>query len=120
MFFGESPIAQFITDERPSGGKQVVAVASPLLSHPVGRGYEVNPGQSVKSVNGKTFANFAEFVQLLNDLKDEYVVFEFNERGIERLVFKRAEIEAATEKIMDSNGIRRQCSKDVQGIWTKE
>jgi S1-C subfamily serine protease len=120
MFFGESPIAQFITDERPSGGKQVVAVASPLLSHPVGRGYEVNPGQSVKSVNGKTFANFAEFVQLLNDLKDEYVVFEFNERGIERLVFKRAEIEAATEKIMDSNGIRRQCSKDVQGIWTKD
>jgi len=47
-------------------------------------------------------------------------VFEFNERGIERLVFKRAEIEAATEKIMDSNGIRRQCSKDVQGIWTKD
>jgi len=120
MFFGESPIAASITDERPSGGRQVVTVASPLLSHPVGRGYEVNPGQSVKSVNGKTFANFAEFVKILNDLQDEYVVFEFNERGIERLVFKRAEIEGSTEKIMDSNGIRRPCSKDVQSVWTKE
>lgn len=120
MMYSEGPVSSAVTDERPSGGKQVVAVASPLLSHPVGRGYEVNPGQSVKSVNGKTFANFAEFVQLLNDLKDEYVVFEFNERGIERLVFKRTEIEAATEKIMDSNGIRRPCSKDVQAIWTKD
>ena len=120
MMYSEGPVSSAVTDERPSIGRQVVTVASPLLSHAVGRGYEVTPGQSVKSVNGKTFANFAEFVQLLNDLKDEYVVFEFNERGIERLVFKRAEIEAATEKIMDSNGIRRPCSKDVQAIWTKD
>ncbi len=120
MFFGESPNAPLITDERPSDGRQIVAVASPLLSHPVGRGYEVNPGQTVKSVNGKTFVNFTEFVKILNDLQDEFVVFDFNERGIERLVFKRAEIEAATEKIMDSNGIRRPCSKDVQAIWTKD
>jgi hypothetical protein len=48
------------------------------------------------------------------------VVFEFNERPSERLVFKRSEIEAATEKIMDSNGIRRQCSKDVRDVWEKD
>jgi S1-C subfamily serine protease len=120
MVFSEGLIAPYISDERPSGGRQIVAVASPLLSHPVGRGYEVNPGQSVKSVNGKTFNNFAEFVKILNDLQDEYVVFEFAERGVERLVFKRSEIEASTEKIMDANGIRRPCSKDVQAIWTKE
>jgi 3-hydroxyacyl-CoA dehydrogenase/enoyl-CoA hydratase/3-hydroxybutyryl-CoA epimerase len=29
-------------------------------------------------------------------------------------------IEAATEKLMDSNGIRRQCSKDVRDIWEKD
>ncbi len=120
MMYSEGPVSSAVTDERPSIGRQVVTVASPLLSHAVGRGYEVTPGQSVKSVNGKTFANFAEFVKILNDLQDEYVVFEFNERGIERLVFKRSEIEGSTEKIMDSNGIRRQCSKDVQSVWTKE
>jgi hypothetical protein len=120
MFFGDSPIAALLSDDRPSGGREIVALASPLLSHPVGRGYDPNPGQTVKSVNGKSFSNFREFVKFLNDLQDEYVVFEFNERPAERLVFKRSEIEAATEKIMDSNGIRRQCSKDVRDVWEKD
>ncbi len=120
MIMAQSPITPFIGDDRPSGGKQFVAIASPLLSSPLARGYEVEPGQTVKSVNGKTFANFREFVQVLAGLKDEFVVFEFNESGCERVVFKRSEVEAATEKLMDSNGIRRQCSKDVRDIWDKD
>jgi hypothetical protein len=74
----------------------------------------------VKSVNGKTFKNFREFVQLLREIKDEFVVFEFNELGTERIVLRSADIEAATEKLMDSNGIRRQCSKDVRDLWEKD
>ena len=71
----------------------------------------------MKSVNGKTFANFAEFVAILRGLDEEWVVFEFNERGIERIVFRASEIEAATERVMDANGIRQQASKDVRAIW---
>ena len=120
MIFRQSPITPYIFDDRPSDGREFVSVACPLLSSPIGRGYEVMPGQSVKSVNGKTFRNFREFVQLLRGMKDEFVVFEFNELGTERLVLRTAEIEAATEKLMDSNGIRRQCSKDVRDIWEKD
>ena len=119
MIYAESPISPFLDDDRSSGGKQFVAVASDLFSSPIARGYEVSPGQTVKSVNGKTFANFSEFVALLRDLKDEYVTFEFNEVGVERIVFRRGDVEAATEKLMDSNGIRRQCSKDMTDIWEK-
>lgn len=120
MIFRQSPITPYIFDDRPSDGRQFVAIVCPLLSSPVGRGYEVRPGQTVKSVNGSTFANFREFVQALRDVKDEFVVFEFNELGTERIVLRAAEIEAATEKLMDSNGIRRQCSKDVRDIWEKD
>lgn len=120
MIFAQSPIIPYITDDRPSGGKQFVAIASPLLSSPIARGYEVAAGQTVKCVNGKTFANFREFVQVLRDLTDEFVVFEFNETGFERIVLRRSDIESATEKLMDSNGIRRQCSKDVADVWEKE
>ena len=120
MVFAESPVGAYFSDDRPSNGKQFIAVTSPLLSSPIGRGYEVMPGQTLKSVNGKTFANFREFVQGLRDLTDEFVVFEFNESNVERIVLKRSEIEAATEKLMDSNGIRRQCSKDVRDVWEKE
>jgi S1-C subfamily serine protease len=120
MIFRQSPITPYIFDDRPSDGREFVSVVCPLLSSPVARGYEVMPGQSVKSVNGKTFKNFREFVQLLRDTKDEFVVFEFNELGTERIVLRTAEIEEATEKLLDSNGIRRQCSKDVRDIWDKD
>ena len=120
MIFRQSPITPYLTDDRPSDGREFVSVACPLLSSPIGRGYEVIPGQTVKSVNGKVFKNFREFVQLLRDMKDEFVVFEFNESGPERIVLRAAEIEAATEKLMDSNGIRRQCSRDVRDIWEKD
>lgn len=120
MIYAQSPITPYIGNDLPSGGKQFVSVASPLLSSPIARGYEVAPGQTVKTVNGKTFLNFREFVQLLLDLKDEFVVFEFNEIGPERLVMRRSDIESATEKLMDSNGIRRQCSKDVADVWEKK
>lgn len=120
MIFRQSPITPYLTDDRPSDGREFVSVACPLLSSPIGRGYEVIPGQTVKSVNGKTFKNFREFVQLLQGMKDEFVVFDFNESGPERIVLRSADIEAATEKLMDSNGIRRQCSKDVRDIWEKD
>lgn len=120
MIFRQSPITPYLDDDRPSDGREFVSVACPLLSSPIARGYEVIPGQTVKSVNGKTFRNFREFVQLLRDMKDEFVVLEFNESGPERIVLRSADIEGATEKLMDSNGIRRQCSKDVRDIWEKD
>jgi S1-C subfamily serine protease len=119
MILRQSPIAPFLDDDRPSDGREFVSVVCPLLSSPIARGYEVAPGQTVKSVNGKTFANFREFVQVLRGLKDEFAVFEFHESGAERIVLRVADIEDATEKLMDSNGIRRQCSKDVRDIWEK-
>ena len=116
MLTADGPVIGTLRDPRPSTGREFVAVASPLLSHPLARGYEATPGQTVKRVNGKEPANFAEFVAILRDLKDEFVVFEFNEVGSESIVFRRADVEAASERLMDSNGIRRQCSKDVQQV----
>lgn len=114
-----SPVSAAMADRRPADGRQLVAVCSDLLGGPLSRGYSVMPGQTLKSVNGKTFKNFREFVAILKDLNDEFVTFEFNELYIEPLVFRRSEVEKATENLMDSNGIRRACSKDVADIWEK-
>lgn len=120
VFLSESPVVPYILDNRPSGGREFVAVVCPLLSSPIARGYAVEPGQTVKSVNGKAFRNFREFVQLLRGLSDEFVVFEFNETGAGRIVLRTSDVAAATEKLLDSNGIRRQCSKDVRDIWERD
>lgn len=122
-YFGDSPVLGALNSDRPSGGREFVAVLCPLMSHPCARGYDAVPGQTVKSVNGRGFANFAEFVALMREVsrgKDEWVTLEFHERGIERLVFRRAEIEDATERVMDANGIRQQASKDVRAVWNAE
>jgi biotin carboxylase len=48
-------------------------------------------------------------VELLRDLKEEFIVIEFNTRtGGETLVFPRAEIVSATEVILNDNGVRSQ------------
>ena len=49
--------------------------------------------------------------------ESEYVTFEWADKGTETFVFKRAEIEAATEDILELNGIRAECSKDLRSTW---
>jgi S1-C subfamily serine protease len=117
FYMGGGPVIPALSDSRPSEGREIVAVLGPMMSSPVGRGYDVIPGQTVKSVNGKEFRNFAEFVDVMRDLDGEWIVLEFNERGVERLVFRRQEFMDATEAVMESNGIRQQASKDIRDRW---
>jgi hypothetical protein len=104
-------------DSRPAKDKELVAVLCPMMSSPIARGYDAMPGQTVKSVNGKTFADFGGFVDLMRDAQGDWLVLEFNEQGAERLVFKRQEFMDSTEAVMDANGIRQQASKDIRDRW---
>jgi S1-C subfamily serine protease len=119
-YFGGGPTLQYLMDTRPSKGREIVAVLCPLMSSPIARGYDVASGQTVKSINGKTFSNFGEFVNIMRDNADEWVILEFNEKGVERLVFRRAEFMESTEKVMDANGIRQQASKDIRDHWAQK
>jgi S1-C subfamily serine protease len=117
LYYQGGPVLAAAMDERPANGKEIVAVLGPMMSSPVGRGYDVIPGQTVKSVNGKAVANFGEFVDALRDLDGEWLVLEFNEPGVERMVFRRKEFMDATEPVMEANGIRQQASKAIRARW---
>jgi hypothetical protein len=71
----------------------------------------------VKAVNGTPVKSLAQLVGLLRDLKDEYVVLDFDTRAGEGLVFPRAKLVAATEDILTDNGVRSQGSTDMMKIW---
>jgi hypothetical protein len=71
----------------------------------------------VKAINGVRVKNLAHLVQLLRDCKDEFVVVEFENRFGETMVFPRAEMEVATDDILNDNGIRSQGSPDTLAIW---
>jgi PDZ domain len=76
--------------------------------------------QVVKSINGKHVKNLAHAVELLRDLKDTDVSFEYDMRfGGETMVFPRADMVAATEGILTDNGIREQGSPALMAVWKK-
>jgi hypothetical protein len=105
--------------ERPSfPDERLVFVSSPFFPHKLAKGYS-NPALSVvKTVNGTAIKNLGHLVQVLRDLKDEYVVIAFERKnGGETMVFPRTEMVKATEEIMTDNDIRSQGSPQMLAIW---
>jgi S1-C subfamily serine protease len=98
--------------------ERLVFVSSPFFPHKLTQGYS-NPAISVvKTVNGVGIKNLAHLVQVLRDLKDEFIVLAFDRKiGGETMVFPRAEMVAATEEILTDNGVRSQGSAELLGIW---
>ena len=56
---------------------------------------------------------------MLRDSKDEFLRFEMADRS-ESLVFKRTEMEAATEEILSNEGIRYQSSDSLNDVLDKK
>jgi S1-C subfamily serine protease len=106
--FGESP-----TPERD----QLVVVSSPFFPHPLAKGYGNPAGAVVRSINGTRVKNLRHLVTVLRDLKDDFVVLEFDSRRSETFVFPRKEMLAATEGILSDNGVRAQGSAELMKIW---
>ncbi len=116
MFLG-SPAAIRMGDTPSFPGEQIVIIGAPFLPHNLARNYSNPAGQAVKSINGIEVKNLKHLVQLLRDNKDEYVTIAFAQRGAETLVFPRKEMVAATEDLLNDNGIRAQGTPDVMAVW---
>jgi hypothetical protein len=118
LTFLGSPLITRVADKPAFEGERLVVVTSPFFPHKLAKGYGNPACQVVKSVNGIPIKNLAHLVEVLRDLKDEFVSFEFNMRTAgETIVFPRAEMVAATNDILTDNGIRSQGSPDVLKIW---
>ena len=107
------------TADRPSfEGERVVVVTSPFFPHKLSRGYSEPYARVVKTINHTRVKNLGHMVELLRDLKEEFIQIEFAERDGETLLFPRAEMVAATDDILTDNSIRSQGSTDTLAIWT--
>lgn len=112
-----SPLIRQYGDPPALEGERVVYVSSPFFPHRLAKGYG-NPALKVlKSVNEQPIKNLKQLTQLLRDSKDEFINFEFAGRGSETLVLPRQDAIAATEGILNDNGVRSQGSPDVMEIW---
>ncbi|PYK73518.1 MAG: serine protease [Verrucomicrobia bacterium] len=114
-----SPLIARIGDKPAFPDERLVVVPCPFFPHRLSKGYGNPAWQVLKTVNHQSIKNLNHLVEVLRDLKDEFVTFEFNTRsGGESFVFPRAEMVIATENILNDNGVRSQGSADVMKSWS--
>lgn len=116
LFYG-SPLATRRGQGPAFPGEELVIVASPFFPHKLAQGYSNPMAEVVKSINGIPIKNLRHLVQILRDLKDEFVELAFAREGTESMIFPRKDMLAATDDILTDNGIRSQGSPDTLAVW---
>lgn len=114
-----SPLALRRSDRPAFPGETLVVVSSPFFPHKLSKGYSPAQSRVVESINGVKIRNLEHLVATLRDSQDEFLVIDFAGRKFETLVFPRRAMVAATEEILNDNGVRAQGSADTLGVWNK-
>jgi S1-C subfamily serine protease len=115
-----SPLITHLVSTPDAEHEELVVVSAPLFPHKLSEGYSNPFGSVVSAVNGTHVKSLAHMVALLRDLKDEFVTFEFDQRGGETMVFSRKAIVAATDEILTDNGVRAQGSPELMKVWAQK
>jgi S1-C subfamily serine protease len=104
--------------DRPAfEGEELVIIPSPLFAHSLAKNYASPILRVVKTINGIPVKNLRHVVEVIRNSNDEFITIDFAGLGGEALVFQRTELIAATEEILNDNGIRAQGSSDVLAVW---
>ena len=112
-----NPIATRLGESPAFPGEELVVIASPFLPHKLAKGYNNAPLGVVKSINGIAVKNLRHAIEILRDSRMEFIKVDLAHRGSETMVFPRKDMLAATEEILNDNGIRSQGSPDTMTVW---
>lgn len=112
-----SPLITRYNDIKSNEQEELVLIASGMFSSKITKGYDNPFTQVIKEVNGIKINSLKHLVEVLNDTSDEYIEIAFAEDYVETVIFRRDEMEAATEEILADNGIRFQYSDDLKDLF---
>ncbi|CAN7612137.1 trypsin-like peptidase domain-containing protein [Massilia sp. LjRoot122] len=115
--FNDSPLITQRGDSPDPAREELVVISGPFFPHKLVSGYSNRFGSVVDTVNGVKIRSLAHLVSTLRDLKDEHVVFKFDQRYGETMILPRKAVMDATEGILSDNGIRTQGSEDMMKVW---
>jgi S1-C subfamily serine protease len=114
----DSPIMLRRSDYTRFPGEQVVVISN-QFRHKITKGYTDHTGKALKSVNETPIKSMRHLVETIRDSRSEFLKLEFVDRASAIMVFDRAEIENATEHILDDIGISapRRGSRELMAVW---
>lgn len=113
---GRSPLVTRHFDRPAFDGEELVVVPNRMFSHRITKGYDNMPFGVVQRVNDVPIKNLRHLVTQLRDADEDFITFDMA-GSHETLVFRRSEIEACMEEILEDEGIRYQCSPDLRDVW---
>lgn len=115
-----SPLVTRRSDLPAFEGEELVMIPSPFFTHALAKNYSPPVMRIVTSINGISVKNLRHLVEILRDSEEEFIRIDLAGRGTETLVFRRHEMIAATEQILNDNGIRAQGSPDMLSVWERK
>ncbi|MBN1906420.1 MAG: trypsin-like peptidase domain-containing protein [Deltaproteobacteria bacterium] len=110
-----SPLITRLNDTVTEEQEQLIVISSRMFSHRITKGYGDPLAQVIKDLNGTQIRNIRHLVEVIQNSK-EYIEINFEGNFVETMIFRKAEMEAATEDILTENGIRFQCSSDLMDM----
>ncbi|MEQ1824435.1 MAG: trypsin-like peptidase domain-containing protein [Pirellula sp.] len=113
----KSPLVSQLQTTPKQPGDELVVIPAVPFSHRIMKGYRTPVLSTVFAVNGIEIRNLKHLVEVFRDCKDEFIVIDFVDRGVEKLVFHRKEFIESTEDILTDNNIRKQFSDDLAETW---
>lgn len=109
-----SPLITQFNANASDDQEELVLIASGMFSNKITKGYDNPFTQVIKDINGHKIKSLKHLVKVLNDINDEYIEITFVGNYVETIIFRKDELEAATEDILTENGIRFQYSDDLK------
>ena len=94
-------------------------IGHPPFVHKLSKGFHIQYALTLNEINGVRIRNLKHAVELLRDANGEFIEFTFYGRHAQTFVFKRKDVEDATEGILSDNGIRHQFSPNLAPVWNK-
>jgi len=95
--------------EYPNEEREELVLLKRVLSSSLTKGYTDETLNVITSVNGKRFKNFAEFVALVEEAKDKFVVFEDEDHS--QIVLNRQAVLDQQKEILEQYNIKSDRSK---------
>jgi S1-C subfamily serine protease len=111
----DSPLLKRFYDTPAEPREELVIIATRMFPHPTIKGYDNRPLGVIAKLNDVKVKNLRHLAELLKNSTDEYLRFETDDRN-ESLIFRREELENATEQILEDEGIRYQASEDLRDL----
>ncbi len=91
--------------------KQEIVVLLTVLPDDINVGYHDYNNEVIARVNGREFKSFREFIEILEENRKRYAVFETDQNL--KIVLGTENISEVTENILKRNNIPRQYSEDI-------